>query len=188
LADSAISETDTDTIAAYRDDFDQYVSDIDTLSDQVIVAGAGVMDGSPTTMTIQVGTSTTSTRTFDFVDTSTSTLTVYGLDFADTSVDYANSIATTAVGKVDDALDMVEGYIATIAASQKVLDINTDFVNSMIKNESIAYGKIMDANIAQETANMASAQIRQTSAAAMLAQSNSMNKDIVTYLLRGYNS
>jgi flagellin len=188
LADSAISETDTDTIAAYRDDFDQYVSDIDTLSDQVTVAGAGVMDGSPTTMTIQVGTSTTSTRTFDFVDTSTSTLTVNSLDFADTSVAYADSIATTAIDKVDDALDMVEGYIATIAASQKVLDINTDFVNSMIKNESIAYGKIMDANIAQETANMASAQIRQTSAAAMLAQSNSMNKDIVTYLLRGYNS
>lgn len=188
LADSAISETDADTIAAYREDFDNYVSDIDTLSDQVTIAGAGVMDGSPTTMTIQVGTSTTSTRTFDYVDTSTSTLTVSGLDFADTTVTYTTSIATSAVSKVDDALDMVEAYIATIAASQKVLDINTDFVNSMIKNESIAYGKIMDANIAQETANMASAQIRQESAAAMLAQSNAMNKDIVTYLLRGYNS
>jgi flagellin len=188
LADSAISETDSATIAAYRDNFDQYVSDIGTLSDQVTVAGAGVMDGTPSTVTIQVGPSTTSTRTFDYVNTSASTLTVSGLDFADTSVTYSDTIATAAVSAVDTALDTVESYIATIAASQKVLDINTDFVNSMIKNESIAYGKIMDANIAQETANMASAQIRQTSAAAMLAQSNTMNKDIVTYLLRGYNS
>ena len=186
LADAAISETDSDTITAYRNDFDQYVSDIDTLSDQVIVAGAGVMDGTPEDMTIQVGTSTTSTRTFDYVNTSTSTLTISGLDFADTDVTYDSDLASDAVDYVDVAIEMVEGYIATIAASQKVLDINTNFVNSMIKNGSIAYGKIMDANIAQETANMASAQIRQTSAAAMLAQSNSMNKDIVTYLLRGY--
>lgn len=186
MADSAISETDADTIAAYRYDFDQYVADIGTLSGQVTVAGAGVMDGTPSSVTIQVGTSTTSTRTFDYVNTSASTLTVSGLDFADTSVPYINNIATAAVSAVDVALDTIEGYIASIAANQKVLDINTDFVNSMIKNESIAYGKIMDANLAEETANMAAAQIRQTSAAAMLAQSNTMNKDIVTYLLRGY--
>ena len=186
LADSAISETDADTIAAYRDNFDQYVTDIGTLSGQVTVAGAGVMDGTPSTVTIQVGTSTTSTRTFDYVNTSASTLTVSGLDFADTSVTYSDTIASTAVSAVDVALDTVEGYIATIAANQKVLDINTNFVNSIIKNESIAYGKIMDADIARETADLASAQIRQTSAAAMLAQSNSMSKDIVTYLLRNY--
>ena len=187
LADSAISETDADTITSYRDDFDQYVSDIGTLSDQVTVAGAGVMDGTPSSVTIQVGISTTSTRTFDYVNTSASTLTVSGLDFADTSETYSDAIATAAVSAVDTALDTVESYIATIAAQQRVLDINTDFVNSMIKNESIAYGKIMDANIARETADMAAAQIRQTSAAAMLAQSNSMNKDIVLYLLKGYN-
>jgi flagellin len=187
LADSAISETDADTITSYRDDFDQYVSDIGTLSDQVTVAGAGVMDGTPSSVTIQVGISTTSTRTFDYVNTSASTLTVSGLDFADTTETYSDAIATAAVSAVDTALDTVESYIATIAAQQRVLDINTDFVNSMIKNESIAYGKIMDANIARETADMAAAQIRQTSAAAMLAQSNSMNKDIVLYLLKGYN-
>lgn len=187
LADSAISETDADTITSYRNDFDQYVSDIGTLSDQVTVAGAGVMDGTPSSVTIQVGISTTSTRTFDYVNTSASTLTVSGLDFADTTETYSDAIATAAVSAVDTALDTVESYIATIAAQQRVLDINTDFVNSMIKNQSIAYGKIMDTNIARETADMAAAQIRQTSAAAMLAQSNSMNKDIVLYLLKGYN-
>jgi flagellin-like hook-associated protein FlgL len=56
----------------------------------------------------------------------------------------------------------------------------------MIKNYSIAYGRIMDSDIAKETANLASAQVRQSSAAAMLAQSNLMSKDIVNYLLKSY--
>jgi flagellin len=189
LADSAISETDSATIDAYQDDFSDYLDDIETLSGQVTVDGAGVMDGSPTSVTIQVGTATTSTRTFDYVDTSTSTLEIDDLEFSDrTTYAYTVARATAAVSAIDDALDIVAGYIATVAASQKVLDINTSFVNSMIKNESIAYGKIMDTNIAQETANLAAAQIRQTSSAAMLAQSNSMNKDIVTYLLRSHTS
>jgi flagellin len=189
LADSAISETDSATIDAYQDDFSDYLDDIETLSGQVTVDGAGVMDGSPTYVTIQVGTATTSTRTFDYVDTSTSTLEIDDLEFSDrTTYAYTVARATAAVSAIDDALDIVAGYIATVAASQKVLDINTSFVNSMIKNESIAYGKIMDTNIAQETANLAAAQIRQTSSAAMLAQSNSMNKDIVTYLLRSHTS
>ena len=83
-------------------------------------------------------------------------------------------------------METVSGYIATIASAQIVLDVNTDFVNSMIKNNSISYGKIMDSDIAKETANLASAQVRQSSAAAMLAQSNSMSKEIVNYLLKSY--
>ena len=188
LADASISETDTDTLAAYKANFISYLSDIDTYSDQVTVAGAAVMDGSPTEVTIQVGPSVSDTRTFDYVDTSTDELGIDSASIQMSNSSYLNTAAraTLAVTAIDSALDIVEGYIATVAASQKVLDINTDFANSMIKNYSIAYGKIMDANIAEETAKLASAQIRQTSAAAMLAQSNSMSKDIVTYLLRNY--
>ena len=46
----------------------------------------------------------------------------------------------------------------------------------------------MDADYAKETANLASAQVRQSSAAAMMAQSNSMTKDIVNYLLKSYSA
>jgi flagellin len=85
-------------------------------------------------------------------------------------------------------MEDVAGFITTIASAQIVLDVNTEFVNSMIKNNSIAYGKIMDADYAKETANLASAQVRQSSAAAMMAQSNSMTKDIVNYLLKSYSA
>ena len=189
LSYSARMTTATDAeITAYQEAFSDYLSDITTLSEQVTVAGDTVMDGSVTSVTIQVGISTTSTRDFDYVDTSTATLELDSLAFATTAYTSSNVSAPAALAytAVDDAMETVSGYIATIASAQTVLDVNTDFVNSMIKNYSIAYGRIMDSDIAKETANLASAQVRQSSSAAMLAQSNLMSKDIVNYLLKSY--
>ena len=190
LAYSAQMSTATDEeVAAYQQSFIDYLSDITTLSDQVTVAGDSVMDGSVTSVTIQVGIATSSIRDFDYVDTATDTLGLDSLSFAGTTVytsSTVDSVAALAYTAVDEAMDTVSGYIATIASAQTVLDVNNDFVNSMIKNNSIAYGKIMDSDIAKETANLASAQVRQSSAAAMMAQSNSMTKDIVNYLLKSY--
>ena len=189
LAYSAQMSTATDEeVTAYQQSFKDYLSDVTTLSEQVTVAGESVMDGSVDSVTIQVGIATSSTRDFDYVDTSTSTLGLTGLSFATTAYTSStvDSYAALAYTAVDTAMDTVSGYIATIASAQTVLDVNTDFVNSMIKNNSIAYGKIMDSDIAKETANLASAQVRQSSAAAMMAQSNSMTKDIVNYLLKSY--
>jgi flagellin-like hook-associated protein FlgL len=42
----------------------------------------------------------------------------------------------------------------------------------------------MNADIAQETANLASAQIQRDASTAMLAQSHTMNKELVAYLLK----
>ena len=187
-----LSTATDDDIAAYQASFIDYISDITTLSDQVTVAGDTVMDGTTDTVTIQVGIATASTREFDYVDTSIDTLNLdtTTVAFANSANSYTTSTVSTpaaaAYSAVDAAMDTVAGYISTIASAQIVLDVNTDFVNSMIKNNSIAYGKIMDSDIAKETANLASAQVRQSSAAAMMAQSNSMTKDIVNYLLKSY--
>jgi flagellin len=194
LAYSAQLYTTTDSdMEAYQQSFIDYLSDITTLSDQVKVAGAGVMDGTVTEVTIQVGISTSSTRDFDYVNTSLENLLIDELDFATTTYitslyDTFQDYAEVAYEAIDDAMEDVAGFITTIASAQIVLDVNTEFVNSMIKNNSIAYGKIMDADYAKETANLASAQVRQSSAAAMMAQSNSMTKDIVNYLLKSYSA
>ena len=197
LAYSAQLESATDSdMEAYQQSFIDYLSDITTLSDQVTVAGDGVMDGNVTSVTIQVGISTSSTRDFKYVDTGTDTLLIDDLDFATTtynstiSTNYADfqDYASDAYDAIDAAMETVAGYISTIASAQIVLDVNNEFVNSMIKNNSISYGKIMNADYAKETANLASAQVRQSSSAAMLAQSNSMTKDIVNYLLKSYSA
>jgi flagellin-like hook-associated protein FlgL len=145
-----LSSATDDDIAAYQASFIDYISDITTLSDQVTVAGDPVMDDANDTVIIQVGIATTSTREFYYVDTSIDTLGLDSatLDFADSENIYSTSTEAeadefsiaieAAYTKVDAAMDTVAGYISTIASAQIVLDINTDFVNSMIKNNSIS--------------------------------------------------
>ena len=183
LADLAVTETDTDTLAAYQVDIESYLSDISNLIEQVTLDGSTIMDGD-TSMTIQVGINSTDTRTFTFDDVTTSTLGVDDVDISDGNI--TSTDATDAVSAISAAMSTVTDAISNIAASQNSLDISASFANAMSTHKSIAYGKIMDADIAKETSNLAAAQVRQNASAAMLAQSNSMNKEIVTYLLRGF--
>ena len=92
--------------------------------------------------------------------------------------------ATTAVTAIDSAIDDVSEYQAYIGAKASVLQVQSDMATSTITNFSGAYGNIMNADLAAETANLASAQIRQDGATAMLAQATSMNKELVAYLLK----
>jgi len=183
LADLAVTETDTDTLAAYQVDIESYLSDITSLIEQVTLDGSTIMDGD-TSMTIQVGINSTDTRTFTFDDVTTSTLGVDDVDISDGNI--TSTDATDAVSAISAAMSTVTDSISNIAASQNSLDISASFANAMSTHKTIAYGKIMDADIAKETSNLAAAQVRQNASAAMLAQSNSMNKEIVTYLLRGF--
>ena len=183
LADLAVTETDIDTLAAYQVDIESYLSDITSLIEQVTLDGSTIMDGD-TSMTIQVGINSTDTRTFTFDDVTTSTLGVDDVDISDGNITATD--ATDAVSAITAAMTTVTDAITNIAASQNSLDISASFANAMSTHKSIAYGKIMDADIAKETSNLAAAQVRQNASAAMLAQGNSMNKEIVTYLLRGF--
>ena len=51
-----------------------------------------------------------------------------------------------------------------------------------------AYGNVMDADVAAETTNLATYQIRQEAAAAVLVQSNTITKEMVAYLLQSVTS
>jgi flagellin-like hook-associated protein FlgL len=54
--------------------------------------------------------------------------------------------------------------------------------------QSEAMGRIMDADLATETANLAAGQIQQNASTAMLTQAVSLNKSLVAYLLNsGWN-
>jgi flagellin-like hook-associated protein FlgL len=66
-----------------------------------------------------------------------------------------------------------------------MLDTRTSLNDSLISSNNSGYASITNADLASETANLAAAQIRQNAAAAMFAQSNTVSKDIVSYLLKG---
>jgi len=96
-----------------------------------------------------------------------------------------SSAADTAQGVLDTAIITVSGYQAKVGANMNLLDTRTNLNDSLISANNSGYVSITNADLATETANLASAQIRQNAAAAMFAQSNTISKEIVGYLLKG---
>ena len=86
-----------------------------------------------------------------------------------------------------DAIDMVSSYQARVGAQENVLGFQNDYVSTTSVAATTAYGNIMDYDLAAETTALASAQIKQNGAMAMLAQAN-ISQDMVAYLLKQYIS
>lgn len=168
---------------AYQDVIDEYVDEIDSIADNAVWNGTSLMT-SASSMTIQSGTSSgdTTTLTFDKI-------TAYSLSIENSAGTNLLSVSSTAnadsaVDIIDDALDTINEYQAYIGAKQNVMDVQTNVANAMITSQSVAYGRIMDADMAEETAKLSAAQIQRDAATAMLTQSLSMNKDLVSFLLK----
>ena len=94
---------------------------------------------------------------------------------------------SNAMSVLDDAIDMVSSYQALVGAQENILDYQSDYVTATNVAATAAYGNIMDYDLAAETTALASAQIKQNGAMAMLAQAN-ISQDMVAYLLKQFIS
>jgi flagellin len=168
---------------AYQDVIDEYVDEIDSIADNAVWNGTSLMT-TASTMDIQSGTSSVDTTTLNF-----DKITSYSLSIENSAGTNLLSVSSTAnadsaVDIIDDALDTINEYQAYIGAKQNVMDVQTNVANAMITSQSVAYGRIMNADMAEETAKLSAAQIQRDAATAMLTQSLSMNKDLVSFLLK----
>lgn len=91
--------------------------------------------------------------------------------------------ATTAIGAVDTALDLVTTNRATYGAVQNRFQSVVANLEVARENQSAARGRIMDADFAMETANLTRFQILQQAGTAMLSQANQAPQ-VVLGLLR----
>lgn len=174
------SESSTLTTAertAYQDEIDAYVTALDTISTNASWNGTSLMS-SASELDIQTGVNSGDTTTLSF-DKITST--VLGINALSTATTVT---AGTAVNAVDDALDTVNTYQAYIGAMSNVMESQYTVANDTITNYSSAYGKIVNADYAAETAKLAAAQIQRDGATAMMIQGNDLNRSLVDYLLK----
>lgn len=161
---------------AYQDEIDAYVTAIDTISTNATWNGTALMS-SASTLDVQTGVNSGDSTTLSFDKITTSELDVDALSTATTTT------AGTAVNAIDDALDTVNTYQAYIGAMSNVMEAQYNVASDTIMNYSSAYGKIMNADYAAETAKLAAAQIQRDGAAAMMIQGNDLNRSLVDYLL-----
>jgi flagellin len=92
--------------------------------------------------------------------------------------------ASTAMANIDSALGVVNTERAMYGAVQNRFEAIIGTLQVSSENTAAARGRIMDADFAQETANLSRAQILQQAGTAMVAQANQLPQQVLQ-LLRG---
>ncbi|BAL23751.1 flagellin [Azoarcus sp. KH32C] len=125
------------------------------------------------------------TATNDSITVSASQVSVSGaLTGVSGSISGGLAGASAELVAIDSALDKVNNARANWGAVQNRFQSVVQNLQVSSENIAAARGRIVDADFAQETANMTRGQILQQAGTAMLAQANSMPNNVLT-LLRG---
>lgn len=90
----------------------------------------------------------------------------------------------TVINNIDLALDQVNNTRATFGATQSRFDAVISNLQVAVENQTAARSRIMDADFAQETANLSRAQILQQAGNAMVAQANQLPQQVLSLLQR----
>jgi len=90
--------------------------------------------------------------------------------------------STDAIKTVDSALSLINGERAKFGALQNRFESTISNLQSTSENMTASRSRIMDADFAQETANLSRAQILQQAGTAMLAQANQSSQGALTLL------
>jgi len=90
--------------------------------------------------------------------------------------------AQTALGVLSTGINTVTSLRAEYGAVQNRLESTIRNLENVVENQSAARSRIMDADFAQETANLTRTQILQQAGTAMLAQANQLPANVLTLL------
>jgi flagellin len=90
----------------------------------------------------------------------------------------------TVIEAIDDAIKKVSDERSVLGASQSRFESAISYLQISTENQTAARSRIMDADFAQETANLSRAQILSQAGSAMLAQANQLPQSVMA-LLRG---
>ncbi len=153
---------------------DQLLSEIDSIANNSNFNGVKLLDGTFQNIGIHSGYSSEE-RTSLWLDNNTTS----GLGIATISVaNQAN--AKTAMGKIETALSELSNDLSQAGAFENRLKHTIAAQTRVNKESQVAYGRIMDADIALESTNFSRAQVLAQANAAMLAQANNSLSTILS--------
>jgi len=93
-----------------------------------------------------------------------------------------SNFADTALGVLDKAIENVNSTRAGLGASMSRLEFASDNLQNVAQNSSAARSRVLDADYAAETTELARTQIIQQAATAMLAQANQSQAQVLALL------
>jgi flagellin len=170
LSVQARNGTVNTTQRGYLDDeFGQLRSEMDRIVNTTEFNGVSLLDGDQASgLEFQVGTGTTSddVLTISIATSSASALGLGSLALTSTSG------ADAAIDALDDAIEDISSRRAGLGAMQNRLSTTMSNLETYASNLSAANSRIVDVDVAEETANLTKSQILMQAGTAMLAQAN----------------
>ena len=167
LAVQSSNDTNTDNDRASLDaEFSQLLEEIDRIANNTSFNGQVLLDGSFSTAKFQVGAEASQTITVTISAADAAALSVTGLSVGDFTA------AQSAISAIDAAIDTVDTVRGSLGAVQNRFESTISNLSNVAENLSAARSRILDADIAKETAAMVRANILQQAGVAVLAQAN----------------
>jgi flagellin len=138
------------------------------------------------TVTYQIGTNVNQTLSVEFgtMKMTAATGNDLGANFQNDLTVTTNADANTAMGYVDTAIDAVNTRRAALGAAISRLEHTVDNLENNAVNHAASRSRILDADYAAETTELARTQIIQQAGTAMIAQANQKSQAVLQ-LLKG---
>jgi flagellin len=150
---------------------------------QALLTGSG---GNSGTFSFQVGANTSADNQISIITTGVASAMGSNVQGASASLGGGSAItASTALATMNDidaAITAVNIQRGTFGASQNRFDSVVANLRVASENQASARGRIMDADFAQETANLSRGQILQQAGTAMVAQANQLPQGVLSLL------
>lgn len=159
LAITAKATSDTSERSSLGVQFDALLSQIDAVTNDTSFAGTNLLQTSPDNLTVNFNEDGTSALTISGIDTSTGTAGInvagaVGNFAADTNID-------AAITAVNTALTTLRTTASTLGSNAAVLTTRLDFTESLANTLEGGAGKLTQADLNEESANLLSLQTRQ---------------------------
>jgi flagellin len=161
-------------------EFQELIEEIDRISQTTSFNGTQLLDGTQSSVPIQVGFEAGETISVDLVDTSATGLGIDVDPFDVTSIANANAV----LAGIDGATDIVNRVRGDLGSMQNRLESTLRTIRNVSENLSSAESRIRDVDIATETADLTRNSIMQQAAVSVLSQVNTQPQ-IALSLLQG---
>ena len=177
------TNTGTNDMAAINTEYEALRDEVFQIVDDTQWNGATLLDGNVVaagdqTVDFHVGANASQKVTIDFGDFETGS---FGTFTAAHDIDAAGE-ANTAIGIIDTALTTVNSKRADFGAAINRLEYTADNLANVSQNTSASRSRILDADYASETTELARTQIIQQAGTAMLSQANQQAQSVLALL------
>ncbi len=205
---AATGTNGTADLAALNTEFEALTAQIQSISVNTEWNGKKLLDGSAGSISFQVGANASQTIAIEFADlntqqgTSTEATEANGAAALDiftglnqATANHASATATidldaevitgtqsVTLGYLDTALARVSSHRATLGATMNRLEYAVDNLANVSQNTAASRSRILDADYASESTELARTQIIQQAGTAMLAQANQQALSVLALL------